>query len=129
MRLVWASLLGVAAAALTGCAGEQSGSSDTFSTCFQREISEQIDWCLAGEESGDFYRAAGRHQIIYGRYNGEASLVKDGLSFCLTEREGRSQVNACKPDEVLKLASDQLPESDSGLCEATIDPRTSPAGC
>ena len=129
MRLVWAALLGVAVAALSGCATEPSSGGGSFSTCFQREISEQIGWCLAGENSGDFYRAAGRHQMIYGRYNGEASLVKDGLSFCLTEREGRSQVNACKPDEVLKLASDQLPEADSSQCEATIDPRTSPAGC
>ena len=130
MRLAGAMGLGALIAVLGGCAAEpSSGQSGAFSTCFKREISEQIGWCLAGAGSEDFYRAAGRHQVIYGRYNAEPRLVKDGLSFCLTEREGRSQVNACKPDEVLELAAEQLPAADSGICEATVDPRTTPAGC
>lgn len=130
MRFVAVLSLGALLVALGGCAAEPGSSrSDSFSNCFKREISAQLGWCLAGDASGDFYRAAGRHQIIYGRYNGEPSLVKDGLSFCLTEQDKRSLVNACKPQEVLDLASEQLPDADSGQCEATVDPRTTPAGC
>ena len=130
MRFAHAIKLAVLLTTLGGCAAEPgSDQSGTFSNCFKREISEQIGWCLAGAESDDFYRTAGRHQIIYGRYSGEASLVKDGLSFCLSERERRSLVNACKPEEVLELASEQLPQADATSCEATTDPRTVLAGC
>ena len=130
MRFSRAIILGALLGTLSACAAEvDSSQSDTFSNCFQREIREQIGWCLAGAETDSFYRAAGRHQIIYGRYNDDSDLVKDGLSFCLTDQEKRSLVNACKPEEVLSLASEQLPEADSGLCEANVDPRTTPAGC
>ncbi len=130
MRFARACLIAAPLVVLLGCAAQPGGSDGaSFSNCFKREIREQISWCLAGESSGDFYRAAGRHQIIYGRYNDEPGLVKDGLSFCLSERDDRSLVNACKPPEVLELAGEQLPEADAAMCEATVDPRTSPAGC
>ena len=115
---------------LSGCAtAGDDGRNAGFSTCFVEEITEQIRWCMAGETSEDFYRASGRHQVIYGRFNNLAGLAKEGLSLCLTEQPERSYVNACRPEEVLRLAVEQIPFAEASTCEAVMDPRKSLMGC
>ena len=116
---------------VAACATEESGSSTAgFSTCFKKEVTEQLRYCLAAEgEDDDFYRIRGRHQIIYGSFNGLPSMAKEGVSQCLTGKEGQSLVNACTPEEVKALAGELLDPADAAMCEATLDPRKSLAGC
>ncbi len=116
---------------VAACTTEDSGGSSAgFSTCFKKEVAEQLGYCLASEgEEDDFYRVRGRHQIIYGSFNKIPSMTKEGVSQCLTGQEGQSLVNACSPEEVMTLASEQLDPADASMCEATLDPRKSLAGC
>ena len=115
---------------LAGCATEMGeGESGSFSTCNMSQTSEQIRWCLAGENSEDLFRASGRHKVIYSRFNNLPDLAKEGLSACLTERDDQSSVNACRPDEVLKLAEEAIPFDEASTCEAVMDPRKSLMGC
>lgn len=116
---------------IAGCAMEDSGGQAMgFSNCFKKKVSAQLRYCLASEAAeDDFYRIQGRHQIIYGRYNGPASMAKEGLSLCLTGQENRSLVNACTPEEVVELASETLGSAEASMCEAVIDPRKTLSGC
>ena len=115
---------------LAGCADDMvGGDTGSFSTCNMSQTSEQIRWCLGGEGGDSLYRASGRHQIIYSRFNGLPSMAKEGLSVCLTERDDRSSVNACRPEEVLGLAEEIIPFAEASTCEAVMDPRKTLMGC
>lgn len=116
---------------VAACATEDSGSSSAgFSTCFAKEVADQLGYCLASEGvEDDFYRVRGRHQIIYGSFNEVPSMTKEGVSQCLTGRDGQSLVNACTPEEVMTLAKEQLDPADASMCEALLDPRKSLASC
>ncbi|MFG0286118.1 MAG: hypothetical protein ACF8R7_17000 [Phycisphaerales bacterium JB039] len=115
---------------VAGCMRTDLDPLPAYSTCYKSRVTAHVDWCLAPAADRNFHHTVGRHYIIYGRYNGDAELVKEGVSRCKIDHDDRSVVNACTPGEVMAMAAEALPEETADdYCEAGVDPRRSLWDC